>query len=1030
MKKPYSYLTKFFSIILISIFIIIFVTENTDFINKNYKNSIISTLEKNTNLKVQIRKVEIKWHGLNPNILFDQIILSEEDTNKIIIKGDKLIASLNLYESILNRRITPREFNLVKTDLKIRYKGGELFFKDKNILDLKDFFVSGDNEESDVDFSKLKFRITNSSITLEGAPSLLEYKFKRINLVLKSNNNNLKIFSTFNHVNDDEFVHIAADLYLSKNKKPNGTIYSKGINLNLEKFPLQPKNINILANKMDYTFWSKLENGKLVTVNGKIKANNFVLKNKRTDEKIILANMNSNVDYFIKDQSRKFLLSELYFKIKKHTYKNNQFFWKVKRNGGIDLSLNHIRIIDLKNFIKLFPNILDRKLSEKFDYVKTGEINQVKILDLHKLKLLRFSFLFRDVEILKKEKFFSINGLSGHSQGNYNRGFFNVDNSNISIHHKKFNTEKVPLAFKALVNYQVKKNNLYVKTKNLIIDDKHKLDVNASLNRGKLDFRITTSGKTESLEDTLQKYKIKTISNDSLLVSGKYNIDIRAKDYNKKKNLYGIIQLSNLVLHDKERNLSITDLSTRINFNGAHIISKKTKFYFDKNHFDFLVNTDILNNSKKYYLQANGKINTKLIKNMFEIKNEKIFQGSTFARVNIYFDPDNLTEKINFNLISELKGVSIDIFGPLRKSANEKKLFNMTYEYDKNKKNKIRVFFDKYKMLVSLKNNTWLLNIDSPYIKGKVNWPLENSEKSRVMANLIFLDMNKFSYPSEIGKLPYLDLKSKQIRIASLYLDNVDILTKPAEDSLIFEKFIFKNIHLSMDAKGKWTKTNKKEETFFNANFKSDNLGKALKGLGYGGLIKKGKFDSQFEGVWIGSPEDFKFSICNGTLKLNSKNGEVLQVTKQTQAIGQLLGLFSISSIPKRLSLDFSDFFSSGLNYDDMEGQLAFKSGKADTEKLILKGSFGEMRLSGETDLVAETYDQTLLFIPDLSSTTLITGTVLGGPIGAVAAIFYDKFLKEIGIDTNKLAGIEYSVKGPWRDPEVKVTESFKPLLN
>ena len=1030
MKKPYSYLTKFFSIILISIFIIIFVTENTDFINKNYKNSIISTLEKNTNLKVQIRKVEIKWHGLNPNILFDQIILSEEDTNKIIIKGDKLIASLNLYESILNRRITPREFNLVKTDLKIRYKGGELFFKDKNILDLKDFFVSGDNEESDVDFSKLKFRITNSSITLEGAPSLLEYKFKRINLVLKSNNNNLKIFSTFNHVNDDEFVHIAADLYLSKNKKPSGTIYSKGINLNLEKFPLQPKNINILANKMDYTFWSKLENGKLVTVNGKIKANNFVLKNKRTDEKIILANMNSNVDYFIKDQSRKFLLSELYFKIKKHTYKNNQFFWKVKRNGGIDLSLNHIRIIDLKNFIKLFPNILDRKLSEKFDYVKTGEINQVKILDLHKLKLLRFSFLFRDVEILKKEKFFSINGLSGHSQGNYNRGFFNVDNSNISIHHKKFNTEKVPLAFKALVNYQVKKNNLYVKTKNLIIDDKHKLDVNASLNRGKLDFRITTSGKTESLEDTLQKYKIKTISNDSLLVSGKYNIDIRAKDYNKKKNLYGIIQLSNLVLHDKERNLSITDLSTRINFNGAHIISKKTKFYFDKNHFDFLVNTDILNNSKKYYLQANGKINTKLIKNMFEIKNEKIFQGSTFARVNIYFDPDNLTEKINFNLISELKGVSIDIFGPLRKSANEKKLFNMTYEYDKNKKNKIRVFFDKYKMLVSLKNNTWLLNIDSPYIKGKVNWPLENSEKSRVMANLIFLDMNKFSYPSEIGKLPYLDLKSKQIRIASLYLDNVDILTKPAEDSLIFEKFIFKNIHLSMDAKGKWTKTNKKEETFFNANFKSDNLGKALKGLGYGGLIKKGKFDSQFEGVWIGSPEDFKFSICNGTLKLNSKNGEVLQVTKQTQAIGQLLGLFSISSIPKRLSLDFSDFFSSGLNYDDMEGQLAFKSGKADTEKLILKGSFGEMRLSGETDLVAETYDQTLLFIPDLSSTTLITGTVLGGPIGAVAAIFYDKFLKEIGIDTNKLAGIEYSVKGPWRDPELTVTESFKPLLN
>ena len=170
-------------------------------------------------------------------------------------------------------------------------------------------------------------------------------------------------------------------------------------------------------------------------------------------------------------------------------------------------------------------------------------------------------------------------------------------------------------------------------------------------------------------------------------------------------------------------------------------------------------------------------------------------------------------------------------------------------------------------------------------------------------------------------------------------------------------------------------------------------------------------------------------------MKFKSNNGEVLQVTKQTQAIGQLLGLFSISALPKRLSLDFSDFFSTGLKYDDMEGDLHFKAGKADTKKLILQGTFGEMRLTGETNLIKETYNQTLLFIPDLSSTSLITGAVVGGPVGAVAAIFYDKFLKEIGekalgIDTNKVAAIEYSVTGPWEDPEVKVTESFKPILN
>ena len=97
---------------------------------------------------------------------------------------------------------------------------------------------------------------------------------------------------------------------------------------------------------------------------------------------------------------------------------------------------------------------------------------------------------------------------------------------------------------------------------------------------------------------------------------------------------------------------------------------------------------------------------------------------------------------------------------------------------------------------------------------------------------------------------------------------------------------------------------------------------------------------------------------------------------------------------------------------------------------MIIIGSFGEMRLSGESNLVKKLHNQTLIFIPDLSSTSLITGAVIGGPIGAVASIFYDKLLKEFGVNTNKLAGIEYSIKGPWDEPEIKVTQSFKPIIN
>jgi uncharacterized protein YhdP len=232
-----------------------------------------------------------------------------------------------------------------------------------------------------------------------------------------------------------------------------------------------------------------------------------------------------------------------------------------------------------------------------------------------------------------------------------------------------------------------------------------------------------------------------------------------------------------------------------------------------------------------------------------------------------------------------------------------------------------------------------------------------------------------------------------------------------------------------MTSSGKWFITDK-IRTELSADIRSDNFGLALRTLGYPDTITGGKLKAELSGTWKGSIQDFDFSKTKGTLNFNIEKGQINELDKGTQALGQVLGLFSISSIPKRLSLDFSDFFSTGLSFDDLNTEINLNSGIADTKKMVITGSFGEMRLFGKSDLLKKTHDQVLIFIPDLSSTSLVTGAVLGGPIGAAASIFYDKLLKEFGVDTNKLAGIEYSIKGPWKDPKIKVTQSFKPILN
>ena len=67
--------------------------------------------------------------------------------------------------------------------------------------------------------------------------------------------------------------------------------------------------------------------------------------------------------------------------------------------------------------------------------------------------------------------------------------------------------------------------------------------------------------------------------------------------------------------------------------------------------------------------------------------------------------------------------------------------------------------------------------------------------------------------------------------------------------------------------------------------------------------------NANLNGNWKGALSDFSFSQINGKLDFDVENGQINQLDKGTQAIGQVLGLFSIASIPKRLSLDFSDFF-------------------------------------------------------------------------------------------------------------------------
>jgi uncharacterized protein YhdP len=156
----------------------------------------------------------------------------------------------------------------------------------------------------------------------------------------------------------------------------------------------------------------------------------------------------------------------------------------------------------------------------------------------------------------------------------------------------------------------------------------------------------------------------------------------------------------------------------------------------------------------------------------------------------------------------------------------------------------------------------------------------------------------------------------------------------------------------------------------------------------------------------------------DGTMKVDVGEGSLLEV--EPGGGGRMLGLLSLAEIPRRLSLDFSDFFDKGFAFNTMSGEFVFADGRASTDLLAVNGPAAEIRVSGSTDLRRREYEQRIEVLPKAGGVLPAIGAIAAGPVGAavgaVAQAVLQKPLKEA-------ARTVYRVTGPWGEPVVEVIE-------
>jgi uncharacterized protein (TIGR02099 family) len=266
--------------------------------------------------------------------------------------------------------------------------------------------------------------------------------------------------------------------------------------------------------------------------------------------------------------------------------------------------------------------------------------------------------------------------------------------------------------------------------------------------------------------------------------------------------------------------------------------------------------------------------------------------------------------------------------------------------------------------------------------------------------------------------LPALHVWVGDLRVGDAHLGEARLESFPVDQGMRIERFEARSPALDLFASGDWARMGIRQRSTFAIDFTAQDIGRMLRALGFAALVEGGQTLARLQATWPGSPAAFSLDSVDGTLEASVGKGRVPEV--DPGGAGRVFGLLSLSEIPRRLALDFSDFFRSGLAFNRIEGRFRLDDGNAWTENLVIDGPAAEIRIRGRTGLKAQDYAQTMEVLPRAGNVLPVVGALAGGPagaaIGAVAQAVLSNPFKQM---TRTL----YSVEGDWKEPRIEVLE-------
>ncbi|WP_169333574.1 YhdP family protein [Leeia oryzae] len=326
-----------------------------------------------------------------------------------------------------------------------------------------------------------------------------------------------------------------------------------------------------------------------------------------------------------------------------------------------------------------------------------------------------------------------------------------------------------------------------------------------------------------------------------------------------------------------------------------------------------------------------------------------------------------------------------------------------------------------------LDQTRWSSQTSAQEFEGRVDWLSERG--GLIVAKLKRLTLPKqqdtttkgLTDPKQASRPPALDIEVGQFQYGDKKLGELKVLAKPdgADWRLQQVKLTTPEGALNMD--GLWQDNEPNSVLKVNVHIDAQDTGKLLDRLGFQDALRRGKTTLDGQLAWVGSPFEPNIPTLTGKLTLSAKNG---QFVKLDPGAGRLLGVMSLQSLPRRITLDFRDVFSEGLAFDEISATAKVQQGVMHTEDLKLVGPAVAVLMKGDVDMVRETQNLHVRVVPVVGdSVSVAAGLAMANPVVGLGTFLLQKLFRD---PLGQMIAFEYDVTGGWSNPTVVKTGDGK----